>query len=93
MKKLFFKSLTILILSQAFNQANCSPECLYKCKNLYPEICGCVPGTLYEIDCPCPCERYEQLDDGRCPVCGHYRMPTPIRLVYKNKFKRYSEEE
>lgn len=36
--------------------------------------------------CPCPCSRYcaqfkRPFNRGKCPVCGHYRVPRPLVIV------------
>lgn len=45
--------------------------------------------------CKCPCSKYiaqygKQFPRGRCPVCGHYRVPQPT-IIIKNALQEYKK--
>lgn len=69
----------------------------------YHMACLGDPKQLYIVEgpeggpCPCPCSRYCatfscNLKHGRCPVCGHIRVPRTL-IIIKNSHDGYVSKE
>jgi len=70
----------------------------YDYKSLHYVTNTVDPHDPHAGHCECPCDKYiaqhGKEHHGRCPVCGHYRVPFPVIIVNNalEKYKQYEEK-
>lgn len=67
----------------------------YDSKNFHYVTNTVDPDNSQAGHCACPCDKYiaqyGKSARGRCPVCGHYRVPQPVVIV-QNALEQYNKK-